>query len=58
MVSHSKTTTNSNKTKWISTSPQNFKTKSNKRLKQIDTFINHGVKYTYFVASKLIRVAF
>ena len=37
MVSHSKTTTNSNKTKWISASLKAFKTKSNKELKRIDT---------------------
>ena len=37
MVSHSKTTANSNKTKWISTLLQPFKTKFNKRLKRIDT---------------------
>ena len=37
MVSHSKTTTDSNKTKWISTSLKAFKTKSNKWLERIDT---------------------
>ena len=37
MVSHSKATTNSNKTKWISTLLQAFKTKSNKGVKEIDT---------------------
>ena len=36
MVSHSKTTTDSNKTKWISTSLKAFKTKSNKGLKRIN----------------------
>ena len=38
MVSHSKKkTTKSNKTKRIFTSPQAFKTKSNKGMNQIDT---------------------
>ena len=37
MVSHSKTTTNSNKTKSISISLKAFKIKSNKGLKRIDT---------------------
>ena len=36
MVTHSKTPTNSNKTRWISTLLQAFKTKSNKGLKRTD----------------------
>ena len=53
MISQSKTTTNSNKTKWISTSLQAFKTKSNKGLKRID--ISTRGKICVFRSFKTIK---
>ena len=51
MVSHSKATSNSNKTKWISTSLQAFQ--SNKGLKRIDT--QSGGKIYVFSSFKTPR---